>query len=165
MMLSTSETRLSQLTHEVLGYHETSVRVRFGQVDSYTMLWHGHVLSFFEVARADLARSFELSARDLQEVDVAIPMIELACQYKNPAYEDDLLTVQSTLLKPSLPIPEFAFRYRLLRAADAKEIARGSTRQVLVRRSGRLIIRLPEGLQERLQLVWDYLAKRPVWID
>lgn len=153
------------MTYETLGYHETDIRVRFGMVDRYGTLWHGHVLAFCEAARADLARTFELSALDLLKEDIAVPMLELNCRFKTPAFDEDALVVQSTLLKPDLALPELVFNYRIVRAAPRGEIVRVMTRQMMIRASGRVTTRVPDSIRGRLQRVWDYLATRPVWRD
>jgi acyl-CoA thioester hydrolase len=153
------------VVYQTLGYQETPVRVQFGQVDRYGTLWHGHVAAFLEVARAELARPFALGASDLLKADLAVPMLELECQYKAPAFDDEALVVQSTLLKPQLPLPELVFRYRIVRATNQDEIARARTRQLFVRPDGRLIVRVPRAIQERLDDVWAYLSKQPVWSD
>jgi acyl-CoA thioester hydrolase len=153
------------MNYETLGYHDTPVRVQFGQVDRYGTLWHGHVLTFCEAARADLARPFELGAVDLLKADLAVPMLDLSCQYKAPALDEDALIVQSTLLKPELPFPELRFQYRIVRPGTDSEIARVTTRQLVVRPNGTIIVRLPESIRDRLQRVWEYLSTRPAWVD
>jgi acyl-CoA thioester hydrolase len=151
--------------YQTLGYQETPVRVQFGHVDRYGTMWHGHVLAFLEAARADLARPFALGASDLLALDLAVPMLELDCQYKSPAFDDEALVVQCTLLKPELPLPELVFRYRIVRPADHVEIARARTRQLFVRPDGRLIIRVPTDIHTRLDNVWAHLARQPRWSD
>src|SRR5262245_12197768 len=117
------------------------------------------------MARADLARPFGLGASDLLEADLVVPMLELHCAYKAPAYDDERLIVQCTLLKPDLPLPELAFLYRVLRTATREDIARVRTRQLLLRRDGRLVVRVPPAIQQRLEQLWAHLAAQPVWAD
>jgi acyl-CoA thioester hydrolase len=153
------------VAYQTFGYQETLVRVQFGLVDRYGTVWHGHVPAFLEIARADLARSFALGASDLLQADLAVPMLELECQYKAPAFDDEQLVVQGTLLKPALPLPELVFLYRIVRATNHEEIARARTRQLFVRPDGRLIVRVPRAIQQRLDNVWDHLSKQPAWLD
>jgi acyl-CoA thioester hydrolase len=153
------------VAYQTLGHHDTPVRVQFGHVDRYGTLWHGHVAAFLEIARADLARPFALGASDLLEAGLAVPMLELDCQYKSPAVDDEALIVQSTLLRPQLPLPELVFLYRLVRASSHDEIARARTRQLLMRPDGRLIVRVPRAIQQRLENVWGHLATQPAWSD
>ena len=151
------------VAYQTLGYHETPVRVQFGHVDRYGTMWHGHVPGFLEIARADLARPRALGAADLLKADLAAPMLELDCQYKSPAFDDEALVVQCTLLRPQLPLPELVFLYRIVRAASREEIARARTRQLLVRPEGRLIVRVPRVIQQRLENIWEHLSTQPVW--
>jgi acyl-CoA thioester hydrolase len=153
------------VAYQTLGFQETPGRVQFGHVDRYGTLWHGHVPAFLEIARADLARPFALGASDLLKAGLTVPMLELDCQYKAPAFDDEALVVQCTLLRPQLPLPELVFLYRIVRAASHDEIARARTRQLFVRPDGRLIVRVPHAIQQRLDSVWGHLAKQPVWSD
>ena len=142
------------VAYQTLGYHETPVRVQFSHVDRYGTLWHGHIIGFCEIARADLARPFGLGVTDLLEADLAVPILELAVQYKAPAFDDELLVVQSTLLRPDLPLPELAFLYRLVRTSTSTAVAHARTRQLFVRPDGRVIVRVPGTDPERLDRVW-----------
>ena len=150
---------------KMLGYHETPIRVQFGHVDQYGYLWHGHALSYFEIARADLVRNFELSASALLEEKLAVPMIELSCEYKNPAYDDEKLVIQSTLVKPSDPTPYLDFIYRVVREEGDENILQGKTKQLIMRNDGRLLIRVPSTIQERIEKLWNYLANQKRWMD
>lgn len=150
---------------EIRGYHETPIRVQFGQVDRYGYLWHGHALSYFEIARADLVRNFELSASALLKEKLAVPMIELSCEYRNPAYDDERLAIQSTLVRPSDPTPYLNFIYRVVRMEGHEEILRGKTRQLIMRPDGRLLIRVPATIRERMEKLWNYLATQKRWVD
>ena len=150
---------------KMLGYHETPIRVQFGHVDQYGYLWHGHALSYFEIARADLVRNFELSASALLEEKLAVPMIELSCEYKNPAYDDEKLVIQSTLVKPSDPTPYLDFIYRVVREEGDENILQGKTTQLIMRNDGRLLIRVPSTIQERIEKLWNYLANQKRWMD
>jgi acyl-CoA thioester hydrolase len=153
------------VAYQTLGYQETPVRVQFGQVDRYGTLWHGHVAAFLELARADLARPFGLGAPDLLKVDLAVPMLEIDCQYRAPAFDDEALVVQCTLLKPELPLPELVFLYRIVRHSNRDEIARARTRQLFVRPDGRLIVRVPREIRQRMDDVWAHLSQQPAWLD
>lgn len=156
---------MSTSAYRMLGYHATSVRVRFGEIDRYGYLWHGHAMACFEIFRADIARKFNLRTSDLLENELTMPMAEASCVYKNPAYEDEQLVIQGTLLRPGLSAPFLVFIYRALKTDGNVEVFRGRTRQIFVRQDGRLITRLPDTIRERLATLWDYLADCPIWDD
>lgn len=146
----------------ILGYHETPMRVRFGEVDQYRVLWHGHVLAYFEVARADLVRQFHLSVTDLDELGFTVPILELQVQYKHRAHHDELLSIQSSLVKPPMRSPFLEYVYVIVNGKGT-EIVHGRTRQIVMQRNGELVTRLPDALDARIREIWSYLAKRPRW--
>lgn len=156
---------MSALTYRTLGYHETPVRVRFGEVDNYGYLWHGHVLAYFEWLRMDLARRFNFRTPDLLESELILPMLETTCVYKNPSFEDDELLIQGTVLKPNVPDPFLVIDYRAIKADSRQEVFRGRTRQVFKRRDGRMTTRIPEVIRTRLVELWSYLEQQPSWPD
>ena len=146
-----------------LGYHSVPARVPFGWVDAYGILWHGHALSYFEQARADIVRKFDMPAHRLLNEGLAVPMVDLQVQYVAPARDDDELDVQVTLLRPELFVPYLMFEYRIVRRADSVEVLRGSTRQVVMKSDGRLLIRPPGLVLTCVQNIWRYLETRPRW--
>ncbi|EPX63069.1 Thioesterase superfamily [Cystobacter fuscus DSM 2262] len=148
---------------QVLGYHETPGRVRFGEVDRYGYLWHGHALAYFEAARADLARRTRLSVSELLEFNLAVPMVDLWIEYKKPAHEDEELVTQISLLRQPLRTPFIQFAYRIVKLQDGQEVLRGRTRQLVMPQNGTLRTRLPDEIQSRLESVWSYLETCPRW--
>jgi acyl-CoA thioester hydrolase len=146
-----------------LGYHSVPARVQFGWVDSYGVLWHGHALSYFEQARADIVRKFGLPASKLAKEGLAVPMVDVQVHYLASAQDDDELDVQVTLLRPTLPVPYLMFEYRIFRVSDAVEILRGTTRQIVTKSNGRVLIRLPALVTTCVENIWSYLETCPHW--
>ena len=146
-----------------LGYHAMRTRVQFGWIDAYGVLWHGHAQSFFEMARADLVRNFGLTARELFHEGLTVPMIDLSVEYTGPAYGDDEVEIQATLLRPELPFPYLMFEYRIFRVETGAGVLRGRTRQLLMRKDGRTLIRIPDGVRDSLDRIWKYLDEKPRW--
>ena len=56
--------------------HETHLKVRFYEVDPYQVAWHGHYISWFEVARNELASRFGLDPMQLKDVGVMAPVVD-----------------------------------------------------------------------------------------
>lgn len=154
------------MKYDLLGYHRAPVRVRFGQTDRYGHTWHGHLPAFMEEGRASFARHYHLGTDTLLGHNVAIPMIELACEYCHASYEDELLDVQLTLLRPVLKLPGFVFLYRIFGGPNGTtEIARGRTRQVIAAREGGLLMRSPRPIAELVEAAWRDLECAPRWTD
>jgi len=150
---------LSKIKYETLGYHQTVVRVPFGYVDGYGYLWHGHIANFFEIARADLVREFGLSAKECLENDIAVPMVRFEVDYLAPAFDDEELIIEITLLKPNIPLPYLNFDYHIRRIDSSEYIVSGQTKQVFIKNTThRPLIRMPKTTRNNLNLIWNYLA-------
>ena len=150
---------------ELLGYLDTELRVRFGETDRFGYMWHGWVLAYFERARADIARRFDLTPSQLLEFDLTVPMVDLRISYKNVAYDDEELTVQATLLRHRLRLPVLEFFYRIMKRDQPVEVARGWTKQVLLKTSGKMSTRIPPEVTARMQTVHAHLETCPRWDD
>jgi acyl-CoA thioester hydrolase len=154
------------MQYQMMGFHSAKTRVRFGQTDRYGYTWHGHLPTFFEEGRADFARRYGLGTDTLLRQNLSMPIIELAAEYCHASYEDEILDIQLTLLRPVLKLPGFVFLYRIFGGpAGRTEIARGRTRQVLLSRDGAPLVRTPATIAELLEAAWENLKGAPRWSD
>ena len=86
------------------------VRVRYNDTDRMGIVYHGNYAMYFEVARLEMLRARGLAYRQMEEEGVMLPVSDLHVKYVSPAYYDDLLDVEVTLLeKPAVRV-KFAFR-------------------------------------------------------
>ncbi len=137
-------------------YDETEIRVRFNEVDSWGIAWHGHYLAWFEAGRMALLRKFQLLPQDFGRMGYLAPVVNVKCAYKEPARLDEELLIRTTVLKPMKAA--LTFRFQVLRKKDERLLAEGEETQVLLALDGRMLYHFPPDLQERLQLLLDYLA-------
>ncbi len=73
-------------------FHETSIRVRYGEVDRMGVVHHRHYLSYFEHGRTELLRDLGASYRDVEDQGTLLVVVETGVRFLRPAgYEDELL--------------------------------------------------------------------------
>jgi acyl-CoA thioester hydrolase len=138
-------------------YDETEIRVRFNEVDSWGMVWHGHYIAWFEVGRMTLLGKFQLLPQDFSRMGYLAPVVDLKCSYKEPARLDEEILIRTTVLKPTKAALTFLFQ--VLRKSDRKVLASGEETQVLLTLDGKMLYYLPQDLQEKLRLLLDYLEE------
>jgi acyl-CoA thioester hydrolase len=138
-----------------LKYHETSLKVRFYEVDAYSVVWHGHYAGWFEAGRNDLTQRFEMGPLQLKEMSFLAPVVELDCQFKLPATFGDSLVIQTTMERTE--VAKLIFRYRVLNQENRKVLATGSTTHVLTDLKGNLLYRVPPEVLERIEAMRKYL--------
>lgn len=136
-------------------YHETSLRVRFYEVDAYGMVWHGHYVGWFEAGRNELTERFDMGPLQLKERNLLAPVVELNCEYKFPATFGESLLIQTTMER--CEVAKLIFHYRILSQANGRVLATGSTTHVLTDLKGTLLYRIPPEILERIETMRKYL--------
>lgn len=118
------------------------IRVIFGDTDQMGVVYYANYLRYFESARADYWRSLGRSYKDLVEWGVAMPVVEAHCEYKRPAFYEDLLVVDVNVIE--VRPASVRFGYRVLRGEEL--LATGHTRHAIIGTDGRPR-RLPDQLR------------------
>jgi len=136
-------------------YHETSLQVRFYEVDAYGVVWHGHYIGWFEIGRNELTEKFNISPLQLKEKNLLAPVVELSCEYNAPATFGEPLIVQTTMERTE--VAKLIFHYRVLNQEKRKVLATGSTTHVLTDPKGNLLYRVPPEVLERIEAMRVYL--------
>lgn len=72
------------------------ISVRFNEVDSLGIVWHGHYISYFEEAREDFGKQFGISYLDIKKEGYAVPIVKTATEHLLPLKYGDVMTVETT---------------------------------------------------------------------
>jgi acyl-CoA thioester hydrolase len=123
-------------------WHETPVRVRYGEVDRMGVVYHGHYLVYFELGRTELLRSLGSTYREVEEAGTLLVVVETGLRFHRPARYDDDLTVRTRL--GSARGVRMRFEYEVRRGGE--RLASGHTVLAATDPSGRPR-RLPAVLQ------------------
>lgn len=73
------------------------LRVRYAETDQMNVVYHANYATYFEVARTESIRQLGFTYREMEEMGVEMPVVELSLKYLRPARYDDLLTVRTQL--------------------------------------------------------------------
>ena len=139
-----------------MNFDETEIRVRFNEVDSWGMVWHGHYIAWFEAGRSALLNKFQLSPPDFTRMGYVAPVVDLKCSYKEPARLDEEIIIRTTVLKPTKAA--LTFRFEVLRKKDRKLLVTGEETQVLLTLDGKMLYYLPPELEKKLKPLFDHLG-------
>lgn len=137
---------------------QTTVLVRFNEVDALHIVWHGHYVNYFEEGRRAFGRRMGIDYPTFIEQRLAIPVIHLEVNFLAPAKLSDSLAITTRLLKSDSA--RLDFDYEIRRQADGTLLATGSTSQVFTTPAGELILNWPPFMLERLQ-AWETLWQKP----
>lgn len=130
-----------------------SLRVRYGETDQMSYVYHGNYPSYLEMGRIEWLRKLGISYKKMEETGVMLPVIRMNINYKKPAKYDDLLTVQTTLKK--LPSARIDFHYEIL-DSNNEIITTAETTLVFVNMKTNKPMRAPKYLIEKIE---EFMSK------
>jgi acyl-CoA thioester hydrolase len=84
-------------------------RVRYGETDQMSFVYHGNYAQYFEMGRIEWLRKLGISYKKMEESGIMLPVISLNINYLKSAKYDDLLTLKTTLLNKPLVKIKFGF--------------------------------------------------------
>ena len=112
--------------------------VRFSEVDSMNIVWHGHYLKYFEDGRESFGLKYKLGYLEVYKHNVMIPIVKITCDFKKPLAYGDICIVE-TFYRPT-DAAKIVFDYVLYRRNDMEVVATGSSIQVFLSPTGELIL-------------------------
>ena len=65
--------------------HEIEVRPAFYDLDPMAVVWHGHYVKFFELARTALMQHFNYDYEQMRESGYLWPVVDMRLKYVRPA--------------------------------------------------------------------------------
>ena len=79
--------------------HKTLVRVRYADTDQMHYAYNGKYFEYFEVGRTEMMRENGLTYKTIEAQGYQMPVHETFIKFKNPAYYDELLEIETRVEK------------------------------------------------------------------
>lgn len=140
-------------------WHETSIRVRFNEVDSWGVVWYANYFSYIDVARCEVLEKFDLLPDTLVEMGYTAPVYNVISTFKSPARFNDPLSIRLTL-RPQ-KTAKLVFIFEILHEKTRRLIMYGETTQVLLNSEGYMIYKITGTLAEKIAALTAYLCATP----
>ena len=123
--------------------HETEIKVRFSEVDSMGIVWHGNYVKYLEDGREAFGREYGLTYMGVfNDHGYMIPMVKLDIEYKNQLFYEDEAVLRISLIDN--PAAKICFEYELRRRSDNLLILTAETIQVFMTKERELELNMPE---------------------
>lgn len=128
---------------------EIEIDVPFHDVDSMNVVWHGHYLKYFELARCQLLEQFDYNYNQMRESGYVYPVIESHIRYAHGIIFNQKIRVVAKLVEWE---NRLKIDYTIYDAQSNKRLTKGYTIQVAVRIEDReLCLASPPILLQKLQ--------------
>jgi len=74
---------------------ETRIRVCYQDTDQMGIVYYGNYPRFYEIGRTEMIRELGFTYKQIEQMNIKLPVRSLKIDYLNPAYYDDLLTIRT----------------------------------------------------------------------
>jgi acyl-CoA thioester hydrolase len=118
------------------------VNIRFHEVDSLRIVWHGHYLKYFEDGREAFGRKYGIGYMDVFELGLLTPLVNVNCDYKKPVKYGDPLMLETTYVDTEAA--KVKFRFTLFHAETKEVYTTGESTQVFINPDGELYLTPPQ---------------------
>lgn len=122
------------------------LEIRFSEVDSMNIVWHGSYPLYFEDAREAFGEKFGLGYMDIFSNGFYAPLVDLSFKYKKPLVYESKPTVVITYVPTESA--KIVFDYQIIDTSDGSIYATGHSVQVFMDRDYQLVWESPEFYQQ-----------------
>lgn len=119
----------------------TEVKVRFNEVDSLRIVWHGHYIKYFEEGREAFGKKYGIDYLTIEKQGLLTPIVNVVCNYKRPLEYGDTALVETRFVDDETAKIRFEFEIR--KKSDGEIVATGSSIQVFLNTERELLLTPP----------------------
>ncbi|MEO5787870.1 MAG: acyl-CoA thioesterase [Gelidibacter sp.] len=118
------------------------IRVRFNEVDSLGIVWHGHYIKYFEDGREAFGREFGLTYLDVESHGFAAPIVKMSSEHQLPLRYGEVAIIETTYINSRAA--KLIFSY-LIKNEAGQTVCTGETTQVFTNfKTGVMSLNLPD---------------------
>ena len=122
------------------------IEIRFSEVDSMNIVWHGSYALYFEDAREAFGKKYGLSYLNILGNGYYAPLVDLRFNYKKPLLYGQKARIEITYRNTEAA--KIIFDYEIFDAEDHSLIATGYSIQVFLDKDFQLVFTNPPFYEE-----------------
>lgn len=124
----------------------TQMLIKFSEVDSLRVVWHGHYVRYFEDGREAFGKQYNLGYLDVYEHNLAVPLVDLQVNFKRVLEYGDSAIIETTFINS--PAAKLIFEYKIISVKHGYVACTGKSTQVFVNpKTKELHITMPPFMQ------------------
>ncbi len=120
----------------------TEVKVRFGEVDSMDIVWHGNYVKYIEEGRESFGKKYGISYLDIYSNNVMAPVVNMNVDFKKQVKYGDKLIVETEFIET--PAAKIKFDFRIYRKSDNELVATAQSTQVFIDLNHEMLLYPPD---------------------
>lgn len=129
--------------HDAALICRTDLRVRFSEVDSMQVVWHGEYVRYMEDGREAFGRQYGIGYADILNAGFFVPIVELDIRYRHSLRYGESAVVETRYIRTDAA--KIQFEYIIYGKETGNIAATGATTQVFIdRKTSRLELNSPD---------------------
>ena len=124
----------------------TEVKVRFGEVDSMGIIWHGNYVKYLEEGRESFGQKYGISYLDIYANDVMAPVVNMNIDFKKQVFYGDKLIIETEFVNTAAA--KIVFHYKIFRISDNELVATAESTQVFIDLDREMILYPPDFIND-----------------
>lgn len=117
------------------------LNIRFNEVDSLGIVWHGHYITYFEDGREAFGLKYGIDYLSVQREGYTTPIVKSTCEHKLPLRYGAVSRIETTFVDTLTA--KLIFRYRIYNAQNLVACT-GETVQVFLDTDNNLVLNTPD---------------------
>ncbi len=110
--------------------NQIKIPIKFSEVDSLRVVWHGNFVRYFEDGREAFGRQYQLGYLDIYAHNLAVPLIDLQVNFKKVLEYGDSAIIETKFINS--PAAKIIFEYSISSAKHGYVACTGKTTQVFM---------------------------------
>lgn len=111
------------------------------------VVYHGHFLNYFEVARTEMIRSYGITYKDMEDDGIMLPVIDAELSFKNPVQYDEPVHIKVLIYdKPGIRLITY---YKVI-SQHPKRMCAGKVTLCFMSAESRRPIRAPQFFLDKM---------------
>ncbi len=120
--------------------------VRFSEVDSMGILWHGSYVNYLEDGREAFGKKYNIGYLDIVKNGYFVPLTQMNMDFKRPLVYGDSVIIKTTFV--NCDAAKIIYKYEIRNTKDNSIILTGNSVQVFLDKNYQLIWNTPEFFTE-----------------
>jgi len=121
---------------------QTTIKVRFSEVDMMQIVWHGHYVKYIEEGREHFGRKHGISYMQIRNQGYMAPVVKLILDYKKPLKYGDDAIIETTF--HNAEAAKIIYDFKIYRSSDKELVATGQSIQVFLDMEFDLVLTAPK---------------------
>ncbi|HEY9113498.1 MAG TPA: acyl-CoA thioesterase [Bacteroidales bacterium] len=120
----------------------TEITIRFGEVDSMGIVWHGNYVKYIEEARESFGKKYGISYLDIYAQKLMVPIVNFNIDFKKTVKYGDKLFIETEYIDQQAA--KILFKFKLFRKSDNELVATAESTQVFIDTKHEMLLYTPQ---------------------